>query len=142
MKVVAGRAICALVLVAAVVVASDSTADVCVYKPPKIRRVCGVIVDPSGAPLRDATVTVLKGGTTVKALTTDDTGEFDFDVMQPGKYELDASLAGFQHARYQLTLSKPTHSCRHALRVQMAVGSIHCEGDGIRVTEQPLSRKR
>ena len=28
-------------------------ADVCVYKPPKVRRVCGVILDQSGSPIAD-----------------------------------------------------------------------------------------
>jgi hypothetical protein len=137
----AGRAISA-VLVAAVFLPSDSGADVCVYKPPKVQRVCGVMVDPSGIPLSGATVTVLQNGLAVGTVITDESGEFDFDVKQPGKCELDATLAGFQHARYQLTLSKPTSTCKDALQVRMDVGSLHCEGDGIRETKRPLNHER
>lgn len=138
----ATRAIYTAVLLAAIVLPSNSTADVCVYKPPKVRRVCGVMVDRYGVALSGATVRVLKDGILVGAVTTDESGEFDFDVKQPGKYELDATLAGFQHAQYQLTLSNPTSACKGALRVRMDIGRVHCEGDGIRETKHPLNHKR
>src|ERR1700704_6073167 len=106
----------------AVVLSVDlAVADVCTYKPPKVRRVCGMIVDISGLRIPGVRVTVLKNGAEVKNTTTDTTGEFDFDSMPPDKYELDAVVPGFQHARYQLTLSKPTNTCKHALRIQMTV---------------------
>ena len=112
----------------------------CAYKPPKVRRICGAIVDSSGRPLPSVNVTVLKDATALKSEKTDENGEFDFDVKEPGKYELDAEVPGFQHARYQLTLPKPTDSCKHALRIEMAVVSIHCGGD-IRETKNSIRRK-
>ena len=118
------------------------SADVCVYKPPKVRRVCGVILDQSGSPIAGVRVMALKDGTAVQTATTDEVGEFDFSGLQAGKYELDAAVAGFQHAQYKVSLSKPTNSCKHALRIQMAVGGVHCESDGIHETERPLSHKR
>jgi hypothetical protein len=93
------------------------------------------------ASITDANVTVLKDGATVKNATVDGAGEFDFDGIQQGDYELDATARGFQHARYQLTILKPTNSCKHALRIEMVVGGIHCGGD-IRETNTPLGRKR
>ena len=116
-------------------------ADVCVYKPPKVRRICGIIVDSQGVAVPGVVVTILRGATTVATSTTADPGEFNFDVVEPGKYELDAMAPGFKHGRYQLTLSRPTRSCKNALRVQMEVGGVHCEGDTIRETKKPLSRK-
>ena len=65
---------------------------------------------------------MLKDGTAVQTATTEEAGEFDFSGLQAGKYELDAAVVGFQRARYKGSLSKPTNSCKHALRVQMAVG--------------------
>lgn len=137
------RTICVVILASmAALCLQTLSADVCVYKPPKVRRVCGVILDKSGSPLRGVRVMVLKDGTAVQTTTTDEAGEFDFSGLQAGKYELDAALGGFQHDRYQVSLSKPTNSCKHALRIQMQVGGIHCESDGIRETERPLSHKR
>jgi hypothetical protein len=142
MKAIVRRAIYAGVVLTAVILTVEyADADVCVYKPPKVRRVCGKIVDTDGRPITDVNVTVLKDGTTLKNATTDETGEFDFDGIEAGKYELDATAKGFQHARYQLTVLEPTDSCKHALRIEMVVGGIHCGGD-IRETNAPLGRKR
>ena len=116
------------------------TADVCVYKPPKVRRICGVIVDPHGLALPGVEVTILRGADTVAASTTADAGAFNFDVMEAGKYELDVKARGFTPARYQLTLLRPTESCRNALRVEMEIPSVHCVGDTIRETKKPLRK--
>ena len=142
MKAVGQRFVIRAMLAAFVVLtASGLPADVCVYKPPKVRRICGLIVDSQGVAISGVGVTVLTGGTTVATSTTADAGEFDFDALDAGTYELDVIASGFRHARYQLTLSSPTTSCKNALRVQMEIGSLHCEGDLIRETKKPLSRK-
>jgi hypothetical protein len=126
----------------AIIFATQTTqADVCVYKPPKVQRVCGVIVDPYGRPIPNVNVSVLKEKVALETATTDGTGEFDFDSIRSGKYELDAVVPGFQHASYQLTVSNSAWSCKHALEVKMAVGGIHCDG-GIRVTNRSVVRKR
>jgi hypothetical protein len=130
-----------IVLMAVIMTAEHAAADVCVYKPPKVRRVCGVIVDQSGVPIPAVKVTVLKDGTAVKSGTTDESGEFDFDTIQSGKYELDATVLGFQHARYQLTVLKPTNSCKRALRIEMVIPSLRCGGE-IRETKTSLRRNR
>jgi hypothetical protein len=135
------RAFTMVVLLIAGLAIQPLKGDVCVYKPPKVRRICGVIVGDDGRPIPNVKVSVLKEETTVKTTTADDTGEFDFDGIAAGKYEFDADIAGFQHARYQLTLSRPTNSCTHGLRVEMIIAGIHCGGD-IRVTNRPVVRKR
>ena len=116
-------------------------ADVCVYKPPKVRRICGVIVGPDGAAVPGVEVTIFKDATTVVVSKTADAGEFNFDVMEPGKYDLDVVAPGFKPARYHLTLARPTSSCTNALRVEMDVGSLNCVGDTIRETKKPLVKK-
>jgi hypothetical protein len=115
-------------------------ADVCVDRRPKVRRICGTIVDQQGAAISGVAVTILKDGTTIAGSETADTGEFNFDVMEPGKYELETIVRGFVPARYQLILSRPTKSCRNALLVKLQVGGLHCEGDTIRETKRPLSQ--
>jgi hypothetical protein len=104
-------------------------ADVCVYKPPKVRRICGVIVGPDGAAVPGVEVTIFKDATTVVVSKTADAGEFN--VVAPG----------FKPARYHLTLARPTSSCTNALRVEMDVGSLNCVGDTIRETKKPLVKK-
>jgi len=141
MNAIVRRAFSVAILQAVISTIQTTQADVCVYKPPKVQRVCGVIVDADGRPISNVNVSVLKEGTALKTTTTGRTGEFNFDSIQSGKYELDAAVAGFQHARYQLIVSNPTNSCKHAQQVQMAVGSIHCDGD-IRVTNRPVLRKQ
>lgn len=122
MSAIVRRLFSVAILLAILVVVRRTEADVCVYKPPKVNRACGAIVDPAGRPIPNVNVSVLKDGAAVKTDTTDDAGEFDFGEIQSGKYELDAAIAGFQHARYQLTISKPTDSCKHAMEIRMAVG--------------------
>jgi hypothetical protein len=134
------RALSVAILMTITSALQTTQADVCVYKPPKVQRVCGVIVDADGRPIPNVNVSVLKEGTALNTSTTDGTRQVDFDSIQSGKYELDAAVAGFQHARYQLTVSKPADSCKHALQVKMAVGSIHCDGD-IHVTNRRVVRK-
>jgi len=124
-----------------VLTVAQLTADVCVYKPPRVRRICGAIVDPQGAAIPGVKITILRGTDSVAASTTVDAGEFNFDVMEPGKYDLDVTAPGFKPARYHLTLLSPTKSCRNALRVEMEVGSVHCVGDTIHETKKPLGRK-
>ena len=142
MNAIVRRAILAAVAAGFVVLtAAHLPADVCVYKPPKVRRICGIIVDQQGVAIPGVAVTILKDATTIATSATADAGEFNFDVMEPGKYELDTAAPGFKHARYQLTLSRPTRSCKNALLVKMEAGGVHCEGDTIRETKKPLGRK-
>jgi hypothetical protein len=142
MNPIVRRAIsCAVAAGFVVLTTARLPADVCVYKPPKVGRICGTIVDQQGVAIPGVAVTILKDKATIATSATADTGEFNFDVMEPGKYELDTMAPGFKHARYQLTLSRPTKSCKNALLVKMEVGSVHCEGDTIRETKKPLTRQ-
>jgi hypothetical protein len=106
-----------------------SDADVCVYKPPVVRRVCGSIVDQSGQPIPGVDVAILKDGNVIKTVKTGDSGEFTFDSLQQGDYELDATAVGFQHARYKVKLQRPTNSSKKVIRVELAVGDVHCGGN-------------
>jgi hypothetical protein len=117
-------------------------ADVCVFKPPKVRRICGIIVDQQGNAIPRVAVTILKAATAIATAATPDSGEFNFDVIEPGNYELETMAPGFKQARYQLTLSRPTKSCNNALLVKLKVGGIHCESDSIRETKKPLPSKQ
>ena len=116
-----------------------ASGDVCVYKPPKVRRVCGTVIDPLGIPIPNVDVTVFKNQDAVSHAVADEAGQFDFGTLAPGEYQIDVSMAGFQHGRYKLTLSKPTSSCKKALQIEMEVG-LPCKGDNIRQTNKPLPK--
>ena len=137
---VRGISRCALVLAVVITSVVSANGDVCVYKPPAVRRISGVVVDQQHVSIAGVTVTVLERGTALDSVRTNDAGAFDFDIAKPGKYEIDVSAAGFRHARYELTLLRPTKKkWKHALRIEMEAGGIHCEGDAIRVTALPQS---
>jgi hypothetical protein len=58
----------------------------------------GLVVDPSGLPLPGVTVTLRQSGDdTATITTTDNTGSYTFDDLRPGRYDLGASLDGFNH---------------------------------------------
>lgn len=57
----------------------------------------GIVTDPSGAVLPGVAVVVRNTGTNVtRVITTDSNGRFRASALQPGTYEVTATLAGFQ----------------------------------------------
>ena len=106
-----------------------SVADVCVYKPPSVRLVAGIVVDSSGRPIPGVNVAIIQSGESVASATTDDTGKFRFDWLREGAYELATKANGFQRARYKVLLSRPSKHWNRSLQIELAVGVEHCGGD-------------
>lgn len=81
----------------------------------------GIVVDPSGLPLPGVTVTLKQSGDeTAATTTTDDTGSYTFEDLNPGRYDLGASLDGFTRAeRDGLDVSRD--ELRVDLQLAMAV---------------------
>jgi hypothetical protein len=107
-----------------------SHANVCVYRPPKVRQVHGNIVDQSNRPIPGVVITLIQNGKTVAVETTDDVGLFGFDSIQDGEYQLDASATGFVPARYIVILRGHTRHWNRSLSIKLAVGAElgQCEG--------------
>ena len=88
----------ALVAAMALIAASIST-------PPALAQalyaaIVGTIADQSGAPVPGATVTATNQGTGLKVDTqTDGDGNYTFRNLQPGVYDLTASLQGFRELK-------------------------------------------
>jgi hypothetical protein len=60
----------------------------------------GTVLDPKGAPISGATVTLTNVGTGVKKITqTSDSGSYQFLELVPGEYEIEASQEGFAHLK-------------------------------------------
>lgn len=67
--------------------------------------ISGIVLDPSGAAIGDAQVSLLEGGMAIiTQTTTDATGAFHFDNVAPGKYSLDIEAAGFRQSRMAVSI--------------------------------------
>ncbi len=61
--------------------------------------IAGTVLDPSGAVVPGATVTLINKATTVKReTTTNESGVYRFDAVDLGKYDLQVKAAGFKDA--------------------------------------------
>ncbi|HEY3837089.1 MAG TPA: carboxypeptidase regulatory-like domain-containing protein [Bryobacteraceae bacterium] len=81
----------------------------------------GTVKDQSGLPMANATVEIRNDATNVARQTkTSGVGEFDFVAMQPGRYSLTATQAGFKEKiqKFELTVGQ-----RLSLDVAMELGS-------------------
>ena len=60
-------------------------------------KIVGSVLDPSGAPIAGAKVTVINEGTAEsRAAVTDETGTFTFPILAVGNYTIKAESAGFE----------------------------------------------
>ena len=58
--------------------------------------VAGTVIDPLGARVSGAAVKLLLGGKTVKDATSSAEGDFTFDGLNAGRYQIEVSSPGFQ----------------------------------------------
>jgi len=97
--------------------------------------ITGTVVDPGGAPVKDATVTVKDNDRgTAQSTQTNDTGAFTFPRLPVGSYQLKATAQGFQSA----IVSKITLVLNQVARfdLKLKVGQV---SESVEVTsESPL----
>lgn len=115
------------ILLIAVTIPLQSFGNVCVYKPPTVSHIRGAIVDRTNYPIPQAQIAVMREDETLQTIITDDKGEFSFNSLPVGKYEIDVGARGFQHTRYMLRLSSRKNP-KQVLRITLGVGSIQCNG--------------
>jgi hypothetical protein len=101
-----------------------SSATECIALPPlkAIHRVCGFVSDPSGAPVADAKLTILKDGNEVATMQSGADGRFAFEELKAGKYEMRVDAKGFVTAVSSIVLVKPGAACKKELSVLLGVG--------------------
>ena len=85
--------------------------------------IVGSVTDPSGAPIKDADVTVtdVERGV-VRSAKTNDAGAYNVTRLPPGSYQLKVSAPGFQtnvHQAFTLVLNQTAR-----VDVQMSVGAV------------------
>jgi len=73
---------------------------------PPSRAISGTLLDPSGAAIAKAQVSLLApDGKPIAQVTTDSSGSFRFDNIAPGNFTLDFHAEGFRDARVNTSLS-------------------------------------
>src|SRR5688572_26204549 len=82
-------------------------------------RITGVVSDVSGGVLPGVTVTL--SGPESRSVVTNERGEFAFEGVRPGQYELKAMLPGFVEIKQQVSV-RAGGAVR--LAVKMAVGAL------------------
>jgi hypothetical protein len=104
----------------------------------------GTVLDPSGAAIAGATITVSQSVTGFsQSATANESGEYVFPALQPGTYQLRASAKGFSDAAYDNLVVGAGRTTD--LRVQLKVGEstetvrVSTEGEVLETTSNTLS---
>jgi vitamin B12 transporter len=58
--------------------------------------ITGSVLDPLGARIGGATITLLRGGAVVKSSSSDESGAYVFGPLDEGRYQIEVSARGFQ----------------------------------------------
>lgn len=83
--------------------------------------ITGVVVDPSGAVIPNATVTLQNNGTgQTQTATTSGSGLYRFSLLSPGQYTISAASSGFQKSERAVTVAVGQAT---TVNLQMAVGT-------------------
>ncbi len=96
-------------------------ADVCVYKPPKVHHVRGVVTDHAGQTMSGVEVNILQDGTLISEKKSGPDGHFSFPSLNAGTYELRVHAVGSHEDSYIVYLQRLGGSTRD-LHVTMEVG--------------------
>jgi hypothetical protein len=65
----------------------------------RARSINGVVLDPTGAAIVGALVNLTRGGNSISHTTTDNSGSFHFDNVDPGDCELEVRHEGFRETK-------------------------------------------
>jgi hypothetical protein len=96
----------------------------CVYgKKFKVHQVCGRVEDKDGATIPNASISLNKpeSSEVIRQISSDKEGNFQFDEMQSGEYELRVKYAGFWDAAQPFVVSHPAKlkKCSEPIKVVM-----------------------
>jgi hypothetical protein len=98
-----------------------SSATTCVGLPSlkPVHRICGVVFFPSGDRVANATVTVLRAGKEIAVQETDNDGNFSFDHLEAGNYEIRVHVQAVPVAATDLVLVRPESKPKQEIAVSM-----------------------
>ena len=102
-----------------------SSATTCVEQPLKpLHRICGVVFFLSGDRIANAKVSVLQAGKEISVQQTDVEGNFSFDQLKPGDYELRVRVEGVGSAATQVVLVHPGAKSTKEIAVHMTPNGV------------------
>jgi len=110
--------------------------------------VTGIITDPSGAIVPNATVTLRNNGTgQTQTTATNNSGVYRFSLLPPGQYTVGASASGFQNVQKTVTvavgqatsfnLQLPVGASNQTVEVTAEAGVLQTENGNISTTFSP-----
>ena len=82
----------------------------------------GTVVDQLGGPIAQATIALVRDGQRVAGTTSDARGEFTFDGLAEGRYQVDVSAAGFEPRTSDAVFVGA--GGRASLQVALAIGTL------------------
>lgn len=95
-------------------------------EPPRLVDLAGMLTDPSGGALPDATVRLVTSDATLETIT-DAEGRYSFAQLTPQQAELQVDAAGFKSARWRVEIRRPeTRVPPHALEPGASTGILRC----------------
>lgn len=104
----------------------------------------GTVVDPSGATVPQASITVTEPSTGfTQTVTSSDSGEYTFPDLQPGHYQLTATRTGFAQAIYSQVVIEAARTINLQVQLQLGATSekvdVSAEGQVLETTSTTLS---
>jgi iron complex outermembrane receptor protein/vitamin B12 transporter len=95
------------------------------WAQPTDASISGTVVDPLGARVSAATVTLLRDGQRVTEVSSDSRGEFTFQALPAGRYHLQARAAGFEPRTTDPIFVAP--AARVAIEIALQIGPFQQE---------------
>ena len=117
----------AIFVIAAFLALSGRSGAATSYTCPKVRPVTvrcvrGTIIDQAGEPVSLATVALLRDHRVLATMQTDQNGEFSFQSVEAGHYDLRAEYPGFLANQYPIVVST-ARKCKRSLEMVINVGA-------------------
>jgi hypothetical protein len=118
-----------------------SRATVCVEPKIKVADACGIVLDPSGRPIPDATV-VLTIESRDSSVKTNDEGRFELPNFSGNKVEVKVTAAGFMGAFSSIgSVRGVTAACRKPIYIMLQVGGDGCTMISLKKRDLPIVKR-
>jgi hypothetical protein len=91
-----------------------------------IQRICGIMIDQTGAPVARARVAIREGETELFAVETGNDGKFAFDGLNAGSYDVLVKAEYFRIFQFPIVLVQPGRRCKRALEVEVVTAGEVC----------------
>jgi len=95
----------------------------------------GTVLDPSGAEVPEATVTLKRGAGAISSVKTDSSGRFRFEAVPPGSYSIEIQQEGFEPSLTQVQVQeKPLAPLTITLALAQLVSQVSVTAGAVQVS--------